>query len=109
MAVHASDTGHRIDLENVEVLRRGLRFTPQRLVTEAVEITTLHNVNRIEGVELASVWKAVLDKPSRHVTRRHSGRPTTGVKIYQQNLIDPLVVSKKMDSSKSLQTHVWKF
>ncbi|KER30944.1 hypothetical protein T265_02752 [Opisthorchis viverrini] len=54
MAVHALDTGHRIDLENVEVLRRGLRFTPQRLIAEAVEITKHHSVNRIEGVELAS-------------------------------------------------------
>ncbi|KER33261.1 hypothetical protein T265_00771 [Opisthorchis viverrini] len=61
MVVHALDTEHRIDLENVEVLRRGLRFTPQRLIAEAVEITKHHSVNRIEDVELASEWKAVLD------------------------------------------------
>ncbi|KER33989.1 hypothetical protein T265_00191 [Opisthorchis viverrini] len=54
MVVHALDTGHRMDLENVEVLRRGLRFTPQRLIAEAVEITNHHSVNRIEGVELVS-------------------------------------------------------
>ncbi|GAA54336.1 hypothetical protein CLF_102306 [Clonorchis sinensis] len=64
MAVHALDTGHTIDLGNVEVLRQGLRFTPQRLIAEAVEITKHHSVNRIEGVELASIWKAVLDKRS---------------------------------------------
>ncbi|GAA52994.1 hypothetical protein CLF_109287 [Clonorchis sinensis] len=64
MAVHALDTGHTIDLDNVEVLRRGLQFTPQRLIAEVVEITKRHSVNRIKGVELASIWKAVLDKRS---------------------------------------------
>ncbi|GAA51286.1 hypothetical protein CLF_105845 [Clonorchis sinensis] len=49
MAVHALDTGHTIDLDNVEVLRQGLRFTPQRLIAEAVEITKHHSVNRIEA------------------------------------------------------------
>ncbi|KER21355.1 hypothetical protein T265_15111, partial [Opisthorchis viverrini] len=34
MAVHSLDTGHRINLENVEVLRRGLRFTPQRFTSQ---------------------------------------------------------------------------
>ncbi|GAA48808.1 hypothetical protein CLF_102061 [Clonorchis sinensis] len=63
MAGHALDTGHRIDLENVDILRRGLKFTPQRLVTEAMEIAKHPSVNRIEGVELASVWRAVLDQP----------------------------------------------
>ncbi|KER24961.1 hypothetical protein T265_07470 [Opisthorchis viverrini] len=51
-------------LKNVEVLVRGVRFKPQRLVAEAVEITRHHSVNRIEGVDLVSLWKAVLDKPS---------------------------------------------
>ncbi|GAA48528.1 hypothetical protein CLF_101717 [Clonorchis sinensis] len=64
MAGHALDTGHRIHLENVDILRRGLRFTPQRLVAEAVEIAKHPSVNRIEGVELASVWRAVLDDPN---------------------------------------------
>ncbi|KER26989.1 LOW QUALITY PROTEIN: hypothetical protein T265_13898 [Opisthorchis viverrini] len=63
MAVHALDTEHRIDLENVDILRRGLRFTPQRLVAEAVEIAKHPSVNGIEGVELANVWRAVLDQP----------------------------------------------
>ncbi|GAA55788.1 hypothetical protein CLF_108995 [Clonorchis sinensis] len=54
MSGHVLDTGHRIDLENVDILRRGLRFTPQRLVAEAVEIAKHPSVNRIEGVELAS-------------------------------------------------------
>ncbi|GAA53150.1 hypothetical protein CLF_109632 [Clonorchis sinensis] len=49
MAVHVLDTGHRIDLNSVEVLRRGLRFTPQRLIYEVVEIIKHHSVNRIEG------------------------------------------------------------
>ncbi|GAA57796.1 hypothetical protein CLF_113209, partial [Clonorchis sinensis] len=39
MAEHALDRGHRIDLEGMEVSRRRLRFTPQRLIAEAVEIT----------------------------------------------------------------------
>ncbi|KER30639.1 hypothetical protein T265_02988 [Opisthorchis viverrini] len=38
MAGHALDAGHRIGLENMDILRRGLRFTPQRLVAEAVEV-----------------------------------------------------------------------
>ncbi|KAG5449238.1 hypothetical protein CSKR_100670 [Clonorchis sinensis] len=49
MEVHALDRGHRIDLENMEVLRRVLPFTPQRLIAEPVEITKHHSVNRIEG------------------------------------------------------------
>ncbi|GAA50763.1 hypothetical protein CLF_105016 [Clonorchis sinensis] len=48
MAVHALDTGRTIDLDNVEVLRQRLRFTPQRLIAEAVEITKHYSVNRIE-------------------------------------------------------------
>ncbi|GAA54924.1 hypothetical protein CLF_106132 [Clonorchis sinensis] len=36
MTEHALDTGHRIDLENVEDLSQGLRSTPQRLTTKAV-------------------------------------------------------------------------
>ncbi|KER30840.1 hypothetical protein T265_13085, partial [Opisthorchis viverrini] len=61
MMMHPLDTGHRIDLENVQVLRRGLRFTPQRLIAEVVDITRHQGVNRIESVELAIVLKAVLD------------------------------------------------
>ncbi|GAA47984.1 hypothetical protein CLF_101047 [Clonorchis sinensis] len=41
---HALDTGHKIDLENAEVLRRGLRFTSQRLMAEAVEIAKCPSV-----------------------------------------------------------------
>ncbi|KER22468.1 LOW QUALITY PROTEIN: hypothetical protein T265_14848 [Opisthorchis viverrini] len=54
MAGHAVDTGHRIDFENVDILRRGLRFTPQRLVAEAVEIAKHPSVN---------VWRGILDQP----------------------------------------------
>ncbi|GAA49703.1 hypothetical protein CLF_103447 [Clonorchis sinensis] len=64
IAEHALDTGHKIDLENVEVLRRGLRSTSQRLMAGAVEIAKHPSVNRIEGVELARVWRTVLDQPS---------------------------------------------
>ncbi|GAA52086.1 hypothetical protein CLF_107319 [Clonorchis sinensis] len=64
IAEHALDTGHKIDLENVEVLRRGLRSTSQRLMAEAVEIAKHPSVNRIEGVELARVWRTVLDQSS---------------------------------------------
>ncbi|KER20055.1 hypothetical protein T265_11308 [Opisthorchis viverrini] len=42
------------------ILRRGLRFTPQRLIAEAVEITKHHSVSRIEGVELASYGVSLL-------------------------------------------------
>ncbi|GAA56608.1 hypothetical protein CLF_111206 [Clonorchis sinensis] len=54
IAEHALDTGHKIDLENVEVLRRGLRSTSQRLMAEAVEIAKHPSVNRI-GVKLANL------------------------------------------------------
>ncbi|GAA50825.1 hypothetical protein CLF_105107, partial [Clonorchis sinensis] len=64
IAEHALDTGYRIDLENVEVLRRGLRSTSQRLMAEAVGIARHSSVNRIEGVELASLWRTVLDQSS---------------------------------------------
>ncbi|GAA51998.1 hypothetical protein CLF_107197 [Clonorchis sinensis] len=64
IAEHALDTGHKIDLENVEVLRRGLRSTSQRLMAEAVEIAKHPSVSRIEGVELARVWRTVLDQSS---------------------------------------------
>ncbi|GAA56004.1 hypothetical protein CLF_109602 [Clonorchis sinensis] len=64
IAEHALDTGHKIDLENVEVLRRGLRSTSQRLMAEAVEIAKHPSVNRIEGAELARVWRTVLDQSS---------------------------------------------
>ncbi|KER27051.1 hypothetical protein T265_05815 [Opisthorchis viverrini] len=57
MAVHVFDTGHRISPENVEVSRRGLRFTLQRLIAEAVENTKRHSVNKIDGLELASLRK----------------------------------------------------
>ncbi|KER27439.1 hypothetical protein T265_13803, partial [Opisthorchis viverrini] len=53
MVVHALDTVYRTDLENVEVLRRGLRFTPQRLIVETVEITKHHGANRMEGYSAA--------------------------------------------------------
>ncbi|GAA33470.2 hypothetical protein CLF_100221 [Clonorchis sinensis] len=64
IAEHALDTGHKIDLKTVEVLRRGLRSTSQRLMAEAVEIAKHPSVNRIEGVELARVWRTVLDQSS---------------------------------------------
>ncbi|GAA47904.1 hypothetical protein CLF_100948 [Clonorchis sinensis] len=63
MAVHALDTEHRIDMDNVEVLRRGLRFTP--LITEAVEIIKHHSVNRIEGVELEKLEAEALQDADR--------------------------------------------
>ncbi|KER29234.1 hypothetical protein T265_04082 [Opisthorchis viverrini] len=43
MAVDAFDTGHRIDLENVEVLRRGLRFRPQWLIAEIAQSTPFND------------------------------------------------------------------
>ncbi|KAG5452035.1 hypothetical protein CSKR_110643 [Clonorchis sinensis] len=47
----ALDTGQKIDVENVGVLREGLRFTSQRLMIEVVEIAKHLSINRIEGVE----------------------------------------------------------
>ncbi|GAA52506.1 hypothetical protein CLF_108188 [Clonorchis sinensis] len=64
IAEHTLDTGHKIDLENVEVLGRGMRSTSQRLMAEAVEIAKHPSVNRIEGVELARVWRTVLHQSS---------------------------------------------
>ncbi|GAA52173.1 calmodulin [Clonorchis sinensis] len=64
IAEHALDTGNKIDLENVEVLRRGLRSTTLRLMAEAVEIAKHFSVNRIEGVELGGVWRTVLHQSS---------------------------------------------
>ncbi|KER30950.1 hypothetical protein T265_02760 [Opisthorchis viverrini] len=64
IAEHALDTGHKTDLENVEVLRRGPRFTSHGLVAEAVEIAKHPSVNRIEGGELASMWTTASDQSS---------------------------------------------
>ncbi|GAA49827.1 hypothetical protein CLF_103649 [Clonorchis sinensis] len=68
MTIHVADTGYRIDVENMKVLKRELRFTPHPLIEEAVEITENYSVNKIDGVKLASLWKAVLDEPSCRVT-----------------------------------------
>ncbi|GAA48076.1 hypothetical protein CLF_101149 [Clonorchis sinensis] len=44
IAERALDTGHIIDLENVEVLRRGLRIFPVRVVA-----TRLHQANSVKS------------------------------------------------------------
>lgn len=55
IAMYALDTGHEVDLDNVEVVRRGLRVTSQTLTAEAVEIANADDcVNRIEGVEISN-------------------------------------------------------
>ncbi|KER33985.1 LOW QUALITY PROTEIN: hypothetical protein T265_12469 [Opisthorchis viverrini] len=89
MAVHTLETGHRIDLENVEVLRRRMRFTPQRLIAEAVEITKHHSVNRIEGVELASefcleISEEIRFKQLENLNHKQSNHTT----IYQEHFGD---------------------
>ncbi|KAG5449735.1 hypothetical protein CSKR_108284 [Clonorchis sinensis] len=43
-------------------------FTPQRLISKAVEIANHPSVNRIEGAELASVWESV--EQTRHARDR---------------------------------------
>ncbi|KER25013.1 hypothetical protein T265_07464 [Opisthorchis viverrini] len=48
MAGHAVDTENRIDLGDLNILRRGLGFTPQRLIAEAAKITKHPSVNRME-------------------------------------------------------------
>ncbi|KER25546.1 hypothetical protein T265_07005 [Opisthorchis viverrini] len=61
-----------------------LRFTPQRLIAEAVKITKNHSVNRIEG-QLTSLWKAVLDKPrvgNPNPTIVHLNQPYTTIIAY---------------------------
>ncbi|GAA51623.1 hypothetical protein CLF_106479 [Clonorchis sinensis] len=68
IAEHALDCARiwnlDLNLENVEVFRRGLRSTSQRLMAEAVEIVKHPSVNRIEGVELVSVWRTALEQSS---------------------------------------------
>ncbi|KER29233.1 hypothetical protein T265_04081 [Opisthorchis viverrini] len=49
IAEHALGMGHKI-----EVLKRELRPTSQRMIAEAVEIAKHSSVNRMEGVELES-------------------------------------------------------
>ena len=62
IAGHALDTGHSIDLDNVEIIRQGMKFTPHRLIGEAIEISKATNsLNKIEGVELPAVRSAVLN------------------------------------------------
>ncbi|KER19865.1 hypothetical protein T265_11467 [Opisthorchis viverrini] len=59
MAGRTLDVEHRIDMENVDILRRGLRFTSQRLVAEVMEIANYPSVNRVEGVELANLSRMI--------------------------------------------------
>ena len=63
IAEHALDTGHAVDLDNVKVIRRGLRSTSERLLAEAVEITKCKEaINRVEGVEIPLVWRTALQR-----------------------------------------------
>ncbi|KER25581.1 hypothetical protein T265_06984 [Opisthorchis viverrini] len=74
--------------ENVEVLRWS---TSWRVIAEAAEIAKHPSVNRIEGVELASVWRSVLVKLSQnsrgHEDQRKSTSGTLKWKIKQQKAI----------------------
>ncbi|KER33180.1 hypothetical protein T265_00878 [Opisthorchis viverrini] len=60
--------GGTIILENAEVLGRGLRSISWWLTAEGVEVNKHHSVNRIEDVERACVWRAVLGKSSWQAT-----------------------------------------
>ncbi|KAG5451366.1 hypothetical protein CSKR_105313 [Clonorchis sinensis] len=62
MAGYALHTGHRIDLENGNILRRGLRFTPQRLVAEAVEVAKLPSIVNHQLVDERLIFGAEISK-----------------------------------------------
>ena len=61
IAEHALDTGHSIDVENVEIVSRGISCIAERLIAEAVEIAKEKDaVNKVDGVELSSIWRTAL-------------------------------------------------
>ena len=77
MAIHAWDTGHRVDVENVRILRKGLGKTSERLLAESIEIVKAkHAVNRIDGVDLTSEWQRVLKSTCSANTNRLNNEGT---------------------------------
>ena len=61
LANHVLDTGHSVDLDRVEVIRKNLKFTSHRLVAEALEIMKSPNsLNKVEGIQVSGVWRAIL-------------------------------------------------
>ena len=73
IAGHALDTGHQIDLKNVEVIRRGFRSAQHRLTAEAIEIIKSDKaVNRMDGIELSGIWRPVLTRFKRPDARTGS-------------------------------------
>ena len=63
MAGHALDTGHNINFSDVKIIKKGFRSVSERLYAEAIEIAKHQNaVNRIEGVRLSEVWRAIMSR-----------------------------------------------
>ncbi|KER29433.1 hypothetical protein T265_03900 [Opisthorchis viverrini] len=78
MAEHALEMGHKIDLD-VEVLRRGLRSTPQKLVAEALEIAKHPNRRHGTGKRVENCFGSVeLARVARHHANRDSGLCSSG-------------------------------
>ena len=60
IALHAMVNDHRIDFDHPHVLKHGFRTYKQRLVSEAVLITTTPSVvNRSDGFELSPIWRTL--------------------------------------------------
>ena len=52
-----------IDLDNIAIIRRGIKSTPQRLMAEAIEIAKASNsVSKVDRVELSGTRRAVLNR-----------------------------------------------
>ena len=82
IAGHALDTGHNIDLKNVEVIGRGFKSARHRLTAEAIEIIKSNKaVNRMDGTELSGVWRPVLTRSKRPdaITGSHNHPRTTAL------------------------------
>nr|CAH8853292.1 unnamed protein product [Trichobilharzia regenti] len=61
IAIHAIDSGHKIDFDNVEILGRRFHSHKERLTSEALHIlTTLNAVNRKEGIALSPIWQTLM-------------------------------------------------
>ncbi|CAH8865979.1 unnamed protein product [Trichobilharzia szidati] len=61
IAMHAIESGHKIDFDNVEILGRGFHSHKERLTSEALHILTTSNaVNRKDGIDLSPIWQTLM-------------------------------------------------
>ncbi|XP_018562807.1 uncharacterized protein LOC108904653 [Anoplophora glabripennis] len=73
VAEHRADTGHTLNLSEVNMVVRGRRFWP-RLYREALEIyRNPNNFNKDGGVDLRGIWKRVI-RESNPQKRQQRGR-----------------------------------